>query len=217
MTAQFPSVRLAATVMLLRPALGGFSVLMLRRSAASSFMPDVFVFPGGAIDLADYDGAAASGWDSRRIEREFRRSLAGPADAGALIRTAVREVAEEASITVDARELHLFSHWITPPSEHRRFSTYFFIARAPHGQEGTADAFETHDAQWIAPEHALERDRRGDFSLVYPTIKHLDRLAQFRDVEEAIEFAQVKPIVTIMPSGTRAQGFTMPSELENVW
>jgi 8-oxo-dGTP pyrophosphatase MutT (NUDIX family) len=136
--------------------------------------------------------------------------------AHALVRAAIRELREEASITIDPRDLHLFSHWITPPSERRRYNTYFFIARAPAGQEGVADAIETHDAQWIDPGRALERDP-GDFSLVYPTIKHLERLAAFRNADEAIAFAQTKPIVTIMPAGSREDGFAMPAPLEGSW
>src|SRR5579863_5231671 len=48
---RFHLVRLAATVMLIRPAEHApFEVFMLRRSEASHFVPDVFVFPGGTLD-----------------------------------------------------------------------------------------------------------------------------------------------------------------------
>ncbi len=77
----------------------------------------------------------------------------------------------------DARALTLFSHWITPLSEPRRYNTHFFFAAAPPDQGALADAFETHDGIWIAPALALERQRAGTLHLVYPTIKHLERLA----------------------------------------
>ena len=45
--------RPAATIVVARPGQGGVKVLMLRRSAASRFVPGFLVFPGGAIDPGD--------------------------------------------------------------------------------------------------------------------------------------------------------------------
>ncbi len=116
----------------------------------------------------------------------------------------------------DARGLTLFSHWITPPSEPRRYNTHFFFAAAPPDQAAFADAFETHDGVWMAPRDALERFERGDMHLVYPTIKHLQRLAAFDSVEAALQFARSKPVVTIMPNDA-AQDFEIPQSLEAAW
>jgi 8-oxo-dGTP pyrophosphatase MutT (NUDIX family) len=116
----------------------------------------------------------------------------------------------------DARELTLFSHWITPASEPRRFDTRFFFARAPQDQAGRADAFETHDGIWISPFDALARYRAGDFHLVYPTIKHLERLAPLHSLDEAVEFARGKAIVTILPA-TQTGPFAIPATLEDAW
>jgi recombination protein RecT len=220
--------------MLVRPAAAidtgdgeGISVLMVRRSASSSFVPDVFVFPGGTLDPADYDSLPPEGWNEERIAREFRSVISQslPAsqepiaqrDARALVRAAVRELAEEVAIVLDPGEMRLFSHWITPSNEARRYNTHFFVARGPAGQEGVADAVETHDAVWIAPREALERSARAEFSLVYPTVKHLERLASFSNVDALLAFAQTKPIVTIVPNGSRADGFSMPQQLEDAW
>src|ERR1700678_3221255 len=141
------ALRLAATVILVRGEAAQTQVLMLRRSAASPFMPGAFVFPGGAVDSVDYERGQAAGWDDERIAAEFRatvpRELAvdqpaiGVRDAHALVHAAVRELAEEASIAVDPATLHLFSHWITPASEPRRYDTHFFAAQAPPGARGT--------------------------------------------------------------------------------
>jgi len=45
--------------MLVRPAgEKGIEVFMLRRSEASHFVPDVYVFPGGTLDESDYSDRA---------------------------------------------------------------------------------------------------------------------------------------------------------------
>ncbi|HVR47391.1 MAG TPA: NUDIX hydrolase [Candidatus Binatia bacterium] len=116
----------------------------------------------------------------------------------------------------DARELTLFSHWITPRSEPRRYNTHFFFAAAPPEQAALADAFEMHDGIWIAPRDALARHRRGEMHLVYPTIKHLERLSAFDSLEAALRFARSKPIVTIMPNEA-ADDFAIPPRLEGAW
>ncbi len=116
----------------------------------------------------------------------------------------------------DARALTLFSHWITPPNENRRFNTHFFFALAPPGQAGLADAIETHEGVWLAPAAALERFRAGTFRLVYPTIKHLERLAPFESLDDAVAFAAAKPVLTILPN-TGDDGFAIPPSVENAW
>jgi 8-oxo-dGTP pyrophosphatase MutT (NUDIX family) len=116
----------------------------------------------------------------------------------------------------DARALSLFSHWITPHSEPRRYNTHFFFAAAPPDQAALADAHETHDGLWIAPAAALERRRMGTMHLVYPTIKHLERLQAFESVGEALAFAQTKAVLTILPRETD-DDFVIPPSLENAW
>jgi 8-oxo-dGTP pyrophosphatase MutT (NUDIX family) len=117
----------------------------------------------------------------------------------------------------DTTALTLFSHWITPPSEPRRFNTHFFLALAPEGQAGRADAVEMHEGVWVAPRDALERYRTGNFHLVYPTIKHLERLASFDSLGELQDFARRKPVLTILPETASGGGFAMPGGLENAW
>jgi len=116
----------------------------------------------------------------------------------------------------DAGALTLFSHWITPPSEPRRYNTHFFFAAAPADQAALADADEMHDGIWIGPTRALEQYRNGTMHLVYPTIKHLERLANFDSIEAALAYAKSKPIVTIMPADA-GEDFAIPPLLEGAW
>ncbi len=117
----------------------------------------------------------------------------------------------------DARALAPFSHWITPSSEPRRYDTHFFLAIAPADQTVTADSIETHDGCWISPSEALARHRARRLHLVYPTIKHLERLAAFSELESLRDFARSKPIYTIEPATTMEGDFWIPAELEGAW
>lgn len=183
---------------------------MLRRSAKSPFMPGAFVFPGGAVDAIDYERGRVEGWHDARID-------AAPDDAHALVRAAARELHEEANVTVAPEALTFFSHWITPEREPRRFNTYFFVAPAPPGAVGVADAVETHDARWLAPKEALDAYARGELYLVFPTIKHLERLTAFTGIDALLAFAREKPVVTIMPDRPPSEGVELPQALEGRW
>ena len=117
----------------------------------------------------------------------------------------------------DGSRLSLFSHWITPPVEPRRYNTHFFFAIAPPLQDPLADAHETHDGLWIAPAEALERYAQGSLHLVYPTIKHLERLRAFTSADDAAHYARKKPVLTIMPHAPGDDDFQIPQALENAW
>jgi 8-oxo-dGTP pyrophosphatase MutT (NUDIX family) len=262
--------------MLVRPASQNFEVFMLRRSEASHFVPDVYVFPGGTVDAHDSTEQAlnrARGVDPAALREQFRAQIepsfpapfAAPAqrEAAALLIAALRELYEEAGVLLacddngkplsdadlapyrerlhedrirvqsgeiaftqvledvgafaNARALALFSQWITPPVFSRRYNAHFFVAQASADQAAVADAFETHDGVWIAPREALQRCGAGDFRMVYPTIKHIERLAQFDDVESLMRFARAKPIYSIMPDVPAEREFSLPAHLEYAW
>jgi 8-oxo-dGTP pyrophosphatase MutT (NUDIX family) len=154
----------------------GLEVLLLKRSDNASFMPGVWVFPGGAVDPEDGEGDAG-----------FRAC-------------AVRELAEEASIELKGPdELVAFSHWITPELVPVRFDTWFYLALAPAHSSPEPDGSETTDAAWWEPRSALEAHGAGELSLVFPTIKQLESLRAYATSEEALEAARDKPVESILP------------------
>ncbi len=87
--------RVAATVLLLRPAGESFEVYLIRRVAAMAF-GGVYAFPGGGVDPSDstahldWSGPEPAGWGAR-----FRLP---PEAAQAVVCAAAREVFEEAGV-----------------------------------------------------------------------------------------------------------------------
>jgi 8-oxo-dGTP pyrophosphatase MutT (NUDIX family) len=88
-----------------------------------------------------------------------------------------------------------FSHWITPRAIAVRFDTRFFVAELPPGQSPLHDTIETSEGVWLSPSRALE----ADYHTVYATAQHLRRLAQFRVVQDLLDFARTKPIYMVSP------------------
>src|SRR3954463_6023071 len=154
--------RQAASVIVLRGGGDSLEVLLVRRTPQARFMGGVWVFPGGAVD---------EGEDER--------------DA------AVRELVEEAAITVPDRDAMVrFSRWITPAEVKIRFDTHFFLAPLHAEAAPAIDGGEIGDLGWFTPGDALEAYSRGELELVFPTIKHLEQLARFHSVDELLDHAR---------------------------
>jgi len=86
--------------------------------------------------------------------------------------------------------LHYFSHWLTPPTLPRRYSTRFFLAEAPRGQTATHCGGELTDSRWISAHEMLEAGRTGDVELHFPTVKTLESIARHKSLDELVEWAR---------------------------
>ncbi len=147
-----PRVRDAATVLLVRRGPAGPSILMGQRGAGAAFMPNKYVFPGGAVDAGDAGVALAS---SLRPGCLARLDQSAPAGLGpALAVAAIRELWEETGLALGvpgawpgdvppdwegfaalglrpaAAALTFVFRAITPPGRPRRFDARFFVADA---------------------------------------------------------------------------------------
>jgi 8-oxo-dGTP pyrophosphatase MutT (NUDIX family) len=89
------------------------------------------------------------------------------------------EVCAEERLRLAVDQLHYFSHWITPEGAPRRYDTRFFVCAAPPEQTALHDNRETIANLWIRPADALARNERGDFELIFPTIKSLEAIGRF--------------------------------------
>lgn len=104
-------------------------------------------------------------------------------------RATLRKMAVRERLRVALDAIVPFSRWITPPTEIRRFDTWFFLARVPARQHATHDAVESTDSCWIAPADALEAARRGDLLLPPPTWVTLRALSAFRSIDDVLGWA----------------------------
>lgn len=210
---QIPAeARPASTVIVLRPAAGeAFEVLLLRRNDKVAFMAGAYVFPGGRVDAGDRDVAA----DAAFLSRPPRFADISTADELPYRAAAIREVAEEASLTIAVDDLLPIAHWVTPEIEIRRYDTRFFLAVQPDGQEARHDGGETTALLWLEPFAAIEQCRRGDIRLPPPTWTTLRQLERLPTLEAALEWARTVRIVQVMPGfekGEHESMLTLPGD-----
>ena len=183
------AIRNAATIILLRNRLENPSVLMGQRGAKAAFMPNKFVFPGGAVDAADANITPAEQIPApcnARLVEDCASDITAP-----LCVAAIRELWEETGLILgrkapwpdtppaawcdfaaagyvpSAENLQFVFRAITPPGRPRRFDARFFAIDASH-LAGDIDDFsaasdELSHLQWVP------LDKTRDFDLPFIT------------------------------------------------
>lgn len=82
---------------------------------------------------------------------------------------------------------HACAHWVTPPSERRRYSTFFFRARMPQSQVADGRTTEAVKTGWADPLWLLDQHRSGKLLIMPPTVSNLCDLAASESVAQACE------------------------------
>ena len=173
------AIRNAATVVLVRRGADGPKVLLGQRGRDAAFMPNKFVFPGGAVDATDSVVDLAGLPDANSMAR--LKNMADPALAKPLLLCAVREMWEETGHAMarpsdraaamadsqpegwraffrrgwlpDASGLTFIFRAITPEGRPRRFDARFFLGDADlilgDADDFSAASDELAHLQWI--------------------------------------------------------------------
>lgn len=120
--------------------------------------------------------------------------------------TTLAAIAQQEGLALATDRLTYFAHWITPELMPKRFDTFFFIAAAPEEQQAAHDQLETTAGVWITPAAALEQHGKGDFPLVFATIRQLEGLMDVTSVVEAEQRFQQQEIPAIRPRAALRDG-----------
>jgi 8-oxo-dGTP pyrophosphatase MutT (NUDIX family) len=175
MTIDKTAIRNAATIIVLRDRMGDPSILMGQRGAKAAFMPNKFVFPGGAVDAGDATVPLASSLNDLCHARLAENAPAGLQHA--LATAAIRELWEETGLILGvpgawgsdptpdwqgfattghrpaANPMQFVFRALTPPGRTRRFDARFFLVDADAIQSDLDDFTHASDElshlQWI--------------------------------------------------------------------
>lgn len=183
MTVDKTQIRNAATVIVLRDRTTKPRILMGQRGAKAVFMPNKFVFPGGAVDAGDADvtlGTALPDLCHARLKEDS-------ADiSNTLAVAAIRELFEETGqilghketwkgdVPVDWKDFAASGHTpsaaglqfvfraLTPPGRPRRFDARFFLVDATElttdPDDFSAASDELSHLQWVELDKARAFD-----------------------------------------------------------
>lgn len=214
----------ASTVIIFRnaPDGGAPQLLMVTRSQSMRFAGGAAVFPGGKVDEADLDLAVRL--FPQRDAEETAARIAGVRETleetGLLIgidRTVAAEEVARAREIVHAEkalapvlesfgwELALdqlvpFARWHPKVKSPKIFDARFYLANLGTGNvEIAIDQTENTHLFWTSAIDALTMADREEVSIIFPTRRNLERLAQFASYVDARAHAERFPVRMITP------------------
>ena len=93
-----------------------------------------------------------------------------------------------------------FARWCPNFKEARTFDTRFYaVAAPPHSHELTVEEAEHSHIFWASADQTLAMADRGEVSVIFPTRRNLERLAQVTDFTGFSEHSDQFPVELITP------------------
>lgn len=218
-----PIAKPAATLILFREQDDGSHphILMVERSAKMVFAAGAAVFPGGRVDEADFEfarelstgldddeagariGAIRETIEETGLAVALKGQVSGADVADARIALHAGEslasVCRNCGWEPDVFSLTPWARWRPPRNAARTYDTRFYIANAGTMRaHGKVDNTENSTLFWASAAQVLDRADRDELSIIFPTRRNLERLAQFSNFDDAREHALQYPVKLLM-------------------
>ena len=92
-----------------------------------------------------------------------------------------------------------FAHWITPEMMPKRFDTHFYLAMAPSDHLALHDGYESVDSVWTTPADAIAEAAAGTKTVIFPTLRNLEKLGVSKSPGDAMAAAATAEVVPVLP------------------
>ncbi|WP_110180610.1 NUDIX hydrolase [Nocardioides solisilvae] len=143
--------------------------------------------------------------------------LAGPS-ADTLVDDTTGDDWEADRVALEARELHfsdflvrrglvlrtdllgVWSGWLTPEFEPRRYRTWFFVALLPEGQVTRHVGTEASSVRWVAASEAVRRAEAGEIGMMPPTWLTCLALSRYADPAAVLEASRGRRVEMFTPA-----------------
>jgi len=111
----------------------------------------------------------------------------------------ILEFLETENLRLACDTLVHYAHWVTPPMLPKRFDTHFFLAMAPVDHLAVHDGHESVDSVWITPDQAIADAAAGTHTIIFPTLRNIEKLGQSATAAEAMATAAASTPVKVLP------------------
>lgn len=211
----------AATLVLFRDSADGPpELLIVERARAMVFAGGALVFPGGRIDPEDVALAAIHAPDDdhgaariaaiRETIEEASIAVGLTPIPGAAQLAALRAglhagepfgaLLAAQGLTFDLGALVPFARWLPAHAHMRIFDTVFLLAALPaNAPDPIVDSTENTRVFWMSAQSVIDEADAGRATIIFPTRRNLERLAQFGSFADACNHARAYPVTTVTP------------------
>lgn len=139
-----------------------------------------------AVDAAGRIPARDEEWETDRLAvQESASALAG--------------VLRRRGLAIDASLLPLWTHWVTPEVETKRFDVRFFVTFLPEGQGAHDVSGEADHVRWIEPAEAMHAYAAGELTMLPPTAATIADLIEFVDIAAVLASAPGRDVRPLLP------------------
>jgi 8-oxo-dGTP pyrophosphatase MutT (NUDIX family) len=143
----------------------------------------------GVLLAVDADGNTPredSAWENDRLAINGSSGALGP-------------ILRRRGLRLDPQLLPLWTHWVTPEIESRRYDVRFFVAAVPPGQQARDVSGEADDVRWMPPADALAAYGQGSLPMLPPTVATLADLTGIPDIKGVMAAASLRDVRPLMP------------------
>ncbi|MEU0411328.1 NUDIX hydrolase [Streptomyces griseorubiginosus] len=130
------------------------------------------------------------------------------ADRAALVarELSFAEFLERRGLVLRSDLLGVWTRWITPEFESRRYDTWFFVAALPEGQRTRNASTEADRTVWIRPADAAEGYDKGELLMMPPTIATLRQIAGYGTAADALAAAPERDLTPVLAQARLVDG-----------
>ncbi|MEV6589869.1 NUDIX hydrolase [Streptomyces acidicola] len=116
------------------------------------------------------------------------------------------EFLERRGLVLRSDLLGVWTRWITPEFEPRRYDTWFFVAALPEGQRTRNASTEADRTVWIRPRDAADAYDKGELLMMPPTIATLRQLVPYATAAEALAAAPGRDMTPVLARARLEEG-----------
>ena len=146
--------------------------------------------PSGDAVVADTTG---EDWEADRVALESRE-------------LSMTQFLARRGLVLRSDLLGVWSGWLTPIFEPRRYRTWFFVAALPEGQRTRDVSSESDLVAWAPASEALGRVDAGEFSMLPPTYLTCVEVGQHATPAEVLRAATERSVEMFMPAAKEYDG-----------
>lgn len=130
------------------------------------------------------------------------------ADRAALVarELSFAEFLERRGLVLRSDLLGVWTRWITPEFESRRYDTWFFVAALPEGQRTRNASTEADRTVWIRPEDAADGYDKGELLMMPPTVATLRQLTAYGSAAAALAAAPERDLTPVLARARLVDG-----------
>lgn len=143
--------------------------------------------------IADTTGAD---WEADRVALESRE-------------LSLSEFLERRDLLLRTDLLGVWSGWLTPAFEPRRYRTWFFVADLPEGQRTRDVSSESSEVMWLPTSRAVEKVESGELFMLPPTYLTCLEISHHADPDAVLEAATERTVEMFCPEVEHVDGVAM--------